>query len=94
MIASEARQVTEDMFLAAAETLASQVSDDDYKMGRLYPSLSSIRQISLEIAVAVAEVAFKDRLASVQQPDDIKAYIQSQMFEPQYPEYVLERARL
>jgi len=88
VIASQARLVTEDMFLVAAETLASQVSDDDYKIGRLYPSLGTIRQISLNIAAAVAELAFEEGLAGVQRPENIKAFIQSQMFEPHYPSYV------
>ena len=88
VIASQARLVTEDMFLVAAETLASQVSDDDYKIGRLYPSLGTIRQISLNIAAAVAELAFEEGLARVQRPENIKAFIQSQMFEPHYPSYV------
>ena len=88
VIASQARLVTEEMFLVAAETLASQVSDDDYKIGRLYPSLGTIRQISLNIAIAVAELAFEEGLARIQRPENIKAFIQSQMFEPHYPSYV------
>ncbi len=87
VIASQAKHVTEGMFLAAAETLAEQVSEADFETGRLYPPLNTIRQISLHIAVAVAELAFEEGLARVERPDDIKAFIQSQMFEPQYPSY-------
>jgi malate dehydrogenase (oxaloacetate-decarboxylating)(NADP+) len=76
------------MFLAAAETLANRVSPADFEIGRLYPPLDTIRQISLDIAVAVAELAFEEGLARVQRPDDITAFIQSQMFEPHYPSYV------
>jgi malate dehydrogenase (oxaloacetate-decarboxylating)(NADP+) len=88
VIASQARQVTEGMFLSAAETLADQVSRADYEIGRLYPPLNSIRQISLHIATAVAELAFEEKLARIQRPDDVKAFIQSQMYEPDYPSYV------
>jgi malate dehydrogenase (oxaloacetate-decarboxylating)(NADP+) len=88
VIASQTRLVTEEMFLVAAETLAGQVSRDDYESGRLYPPLNTIRRISLHIAVAVAELAFEEGLARVQRPEDITAFIQSQMFEPHYPEYV------
>ncbi len=88
VIASQASLVTEDMFLAAAETLAGKVSSDDYESGRLYPPLNTIRQISLNIAIAVAELAFEKGLARVQQPENMAAFIQSQMFEPQYPSYV------
>jgi malate dehydrogenase (oxaloacetate-decarboxylating)(NADP+) len=88
VLASQARYVTEGMFLAAAETLANRVSPADFEIGRLYPPLDTIRRISLDIAVAVAELAFEEGLARIQRPDDITAFIQSQMFEPHYPEYV------
>ena len=76
------------MFLIAADALAGQVAADDYEIGRLYPPLSSIRRISLHIAAAVAELAFEEGLASVERPEDITAFVKSQMFEPQYSEYV------
>ena len=88
IIASQAKQVTEDMFLAAAETLAKRVSRADFESGRLYPPLDTIRQISLDIAVAVAELAFETGLARVQRPENITTFLQSEMFEPQYPAYV------
>ena len=88
IIATKASLITEDMFLVAAETLASQVSTDDYKIGRLYPSLGSIREISLQIAVAVAELAFDNGLAGIDRPENIEDFIRSQMFEPHYSSYV------
>jgi malate dehydrogenase (oxaloacetate-decarboxylating)(NADP+) len=88
VIASQARLVTEDMFLVAAETLADRVSRADYESGRLYPPLDTIRQISSDIAAAVAELAFDKGLARVERPDNITEFIRSQMFEPHYPEYV------
>ncbi len=87
VIASQASLVTEDMFLAAAETLAGQVSRDDYESGRLYPPLNTIRQISLSIAIAVAELAFEKGLARIQRPENIADILQSQMFEPHYSSY-------
>ena len=88
VIASQASLVTEEMFLVAAETLAGQVSDDDYKIGRLFPSLGTIRQISLHIAIAVAELAFEEGLARAERPENLEDFIQSQMFEPHYSSYV------
>ena len=87
VIASQARHVTEGMFLVAAETLADRVSRADYESGRLYPPLDTIRRISLHIAVAVAELAFDKGLARVERPDNITEFIRSQMFEPHYPKY-------
>ncbi len=88
VIAVKARRVPEEMFLVAAKTLAEQTSDDDFAVGRLYPSWSQIREISLNIAVAVAEIAYRDDLARVPRPDDLKGFIQSQMFMPEYERYV------
>ena len=44
----------DDMYVAAA-SLASQVSPEQLAKGNAYPPLSSIRQVSLKIAAAVAE---------------------------------------
>jgi malate dehydrogenase (oxaloacetate-decarboxylating)(NADP+) len=88
VIASQAKLVTEDMFLVAAETLADQVSREDYEIGRLYPPLNTIRHISLHIAVAVAELAFEKGLARIERPENITEFIQAQMFEPDYSSYV------
>jgi malate dehydrogenase (oxaloacetate-decarboxylating)(NADP+) len=88
VIASQAKHVTEGMFLAAAETLAKRVSQADFESGRLYPPLDTIRRISLKIAAAVAELAFEEGLAGIQRPENLTDFIQSQMFEPQYPSYV------
>jgi malate dehydrogenase (oxaloacetate-decarboxylating)(NADP+) len=88
VIASQAKHVTEGMFLAAAETLAKRVSQADFESGRLYPPLDTIRRISLKIAAAVAELAFEEGLAGIQRPENLTDFIQSQMFEPHYPSYV------
>jgi malate dehydrogenase (oxaloacetate-decarboxylating)(NADP+) len=83
-IASGARLVTDEMFMAAAHTLARLVSDADIKQGSLYPALPRIREVSAHIAAAVADVACKRGLADGQMPKDLMAYVQSQMYDPQY----------
>ena len=87
-LACEAREVTDDMFLAAARTLASMVTEDDLAMGRVYPSLTRIRDISLEIATAVAAVAHDRGLARLPRPEDLRSDIRGRMFTPVYREYV------
>lgn len=86
-IACGARLVTDEMFSAAAQALAEQVSEADLALGRIYPPLSSIRRLSLAIAVAVAEVAYESDLASVPRPEDLSAHIESLMYEPEYHDY-------
>jgi malate dehydrogenase (oxaloacetate-decarboxylating)(NADP+) len=83
-IASGARLMTDEMFMAAAQTLAHLVSDADIKQGSLYPALPRIREVSAHIAVAVAEVAYKRGLATRPAPNDLMAYVESQMYDPQY----------
>jgi malate dehydrogenase (oxaloacetate-decarboxylating)(NADP+) len=76
--------VTDEMFMAAAHTLAYLVTPEDIEQGSLYPALPRIREASAHIAVAVAEVAFKRGLATVPRPNDMMRFIESQMYDPQY----------
>jgi len=52
-IASGTRLVTDEMFMAAAHTLAQLVSEADLDQGSLYPALPRIREVSARIAAAV-----------------------------------------
>jgi malate dehydrogenase (oxaloacetate-decarboxylating)(NADP+) len=88
VVASKSKQVTNDMFLTAAKTLAEQVTDADLRQGSIYPSLQKIREISVQIAMAVASLAYDHEFASVPKPNDMKAFIKSYMWEPVYPNYV------
>ena len=87
-LACESQQVTDSMFLIAARTLAAIVSEDDLGMGRIFPALSRIREVSLKIAVAVAEEAYRAGLAQAPRPADLEADIRSRMFVPEYVDYV------
>jgi len=87
-LVSEASQVTDRMFLAAARTLSGLVTGDDLSLGRVYPALSRIREVSAHIAVAVAEEAYRSGVARRPRPDDLAAEIRGTMFDPQYVEFV------
>jgi malate dehydrogenase (oxaloacetate-decarboxylating)(NADP+) len=88
VITSKARRVTDEMFMAAAHTLAQQVSAADLAQGSLYPALDRIREVSAAIGTAVAEVAYRRDLASSARPDDLGAHVRRQMFDPRYKSYV------
>lgn len=86
-LVSESREVTEGVFLAAAQTLAKQVQPEDLALGRVYPALSKIREVSLGIATAVAEAAYAQGLAARARPADVTGDIRGRMFDPKYPSY-------
>jgi malate dehydrogenase (oxaloacetate-decarboxylating)(NADP+) len=87
VVASEARLVTDDMFFVAARALADQVQERDLALGRVYPSLERIREVSADIAVSVADVAYREGFARRDRPDDLEGYVRSLMFDPEYPLY-------
>jgi malate dehydrogenase (oxaloacetate-decarboxylating)(NADP+) len=89
VVVSQARHVTDEMFAAAARTLAMEVEESDLAIGRIYPSLTRIREVSLAIAAAVAGVAYRDGLATAPEPEDIPARIREEMFEPVYRRFPL-----
>jgi malate dehydrogenase (oxaloacetate-decarboxylating)(NADP+) len=86
-IASGARRITEEMFLAAANALASQITPADLDQGSLYPPLANIRSVSACIAVDVAEVAYRRGLASKPRPANLLDFVEKQMYDPRYPSY-------
>ena len=84
VVASRSRLVTEEMFRAAAEALAGEVTWDDLERGCIYPRLHRIRQVSLSIATAVAEIAYSRKLAGNPRPGDVRSYITQMVYEPVY----------
>lgn len=88
ILATGSRLVPEEMFLTAARTLADSVTECDLQQGRIYPSLTRIREVSLAIAIAVARVAEKRGLVTEPLPDDLESAIEALMYKPQYTSYV------
>jgi len=87
VIACASRIVTDEMFLAAARTLANEVQESDLDQGRIYPSLQLIRDVSAAIAVAVVEVARKRGFARKEIEGDLPTAIRSLMYNPKYDAY-------
>lgn len=83
-----ARRVTAGMFHSAAQTLAGIVSPELLELGLLYPPVREIRSVSAHIARAVAEVAFRDGLATRPKPRDIDAALGKLVWDPRYPDLV------
>jgi malate dehydrogenase (oxaloacetate-decarboxylating)(NADP+) len=88
LIASGAQQVTNRMFSIAARALAAEVTEADLNLGRIYPALTRIRDVSARIATAVAESAWSTGIAREPRPDNPEAYVRSLMYQPVYRDYV------
>jgi malate dehydrogenase (oxaloacetate-decarboxylating)(NADP+) len=83
-IACGATRISTPMFLVAAQTLAAQVTEADLDQGSLFPSLSTIREVSARIAVEVAEVAYASGVAARSRPENLRTMIQEHVYDPCY----------
>jgi malate dehydrogenase (oxaloacetate-decarboxylating)(NADP+) len=81
-IACKARTLPDELFLAAAKTLAGMVRKQDLDQGSLYPPLQDIRRISLAIATDLAAKAYAMKLARASRPRNILRGIEKLMYEP------------
>jgi malate dehydrogenase (oxaloacetate-decarboxylating)(NADP+) len=87
-VVSGTRQITDEVFMAAAYKLAHLVSESDLEQGSLYPALSRTREVSAHIGAAVADAAYSRKLTDRKRPDDLLADMEAQMYAPSYPSYV------
>ena len=86
-VASETREVTDAMFLAAAETVAAFVTPERLASGALYPSVVDLRTVSREIAIRVAAEAIRSGLSPLPETTDVEALIDAAMWWPAYAPY-------
>jgi malate dehydrogenase (oxaloacetate-decarboxylating) len=91
LISSQARRVTDSMFMVAAKTLAKLSPTVKDKKGRLLPPVTEIPSVSIAIAVAVAEQARKENLALIGPGEDLETAVHSNVWEPRYVPYRLAK---
>ncbi len=78
------RRITDECFIAAAAASADQVGPDLRAKGMLFPSQTNILETEVTTATRVAEFMFDKGLAQVEKPHDIRAWIEGQLYQPQY----------
>jgi malic enzyme len=83
---AEASKVTETMIARASSALAEAMLPDELDRGLLYPDVERLREVSVAITTAVVEQAINDGVATADLPDDLRGYVQSSMWVPQYAE--------
>ena len=86
-IAANVRKVTDAMTKVASEALAAQVTSEERAAALLFPSVSRLRAVSFEIAVAVARQAIKDGVASCSQAD-VERLVREARWSHDYADYV------
>jgi malate dehydrogenase (oxaloacetate-decarboxylating)(NADP+) len=82
--ATNAKRVTDEMFIEAAHAVADQVTPEQLQLGMLFPPQSNILEVEVQTAARVAKVVFDAGLARVERPADIRSWIEGQVYHPQY----------
>uniref|UniRef100_A0A8C2EIX4 Malic enzyme n=1 Tax=Cyprinus carpio TaxID=7962 RepID=A0A8C2EIX4_CYPCA len=91
VILSGVRHISDTVFLEAAKTLADQLTDEELSQGRLYPPLSNIREVSLQMAIKVMEYVYSKGMAfRYPEPVDKEAYIRSVVWNTSYDSFLPE----
>jgi malate dehydrogenase (oxaloacetate-decarboxylating)(NADP+) len=78
------RRLTDACFIAAAEASADQIGPALRARGMLFPGQADILETEMTTATRVAEFMFDQGLAQVERPRDVRAWIESQLYRPQY----------
>jgi malic enzyme len=86
-VVAEAREVTDEMFLVAAETLATHVSKERLELGSLYPNQSELRTVSRAVAIAVARCARDCGVGRHFLEEEIEAAVDGMVWNPDYVPY-------
>ena len=82
--ATNAKRVTDDMFIEAAHAVADQVNTEQLKLGMLFPPQSNILEVEIQTAARVAKLVFDASLARVDRPADMVAFIRQHVYKPEY----------
>jgi malate dehydrogenase (oxaloacetate-decarboxylating)(NADP+) len=82
--ATRPKRIDDRMFIAAARGSADQVSQAERDKGMLFPPQDDILETEITTATRIAEHIFEQGQATVDQPDDIRAWIKAMTYKPVY----------
>jgi malate dehydrogenase (oxaloacetate-decarboxylating)(NADP+) len=82
--ATNAKRVTDEMFIEAAHAVADQVSPEQLKLGMLFPPQSNILEVEIQTAARVAKIVFDAGLARVNRPNNLVGFIRQHVYKPEY----------
>ena len=84
IFATQAKRVTDEMFIEAGQAVADQVPSELLNQGLLYPLQANILEIEIQTAARVAKLVFDSGLARVNRPADMVAFIREHVYKPEY----------
>jgi len=86
-IAVKASRISDQMFMAAAKALAAASPARDDPRKNLLPPVTSLREVSVTVALAVALQAHREGLTKGIQLDEIEGLIRRKVWTPHYAPY-------
>ena len=86
--ATQAKRVSDQMFIEAAKAVADQVTPELLAQGLLYPLQANILETEIKTAARVAKLVFDSGLAGIDRPADMEALIRQHVYTPTYQKLV------
>jgi malic enzyme len=86
-LVAEAREVTDDAFLTAADELAASVSRERLTAGAIYPPIEDLRTIARRIGIAVVRRLRDTGYGRQFRDEDIEPAVDGAMWTPDYVPY-------
>ncbi|MBV9556487.1 MAG: NAD-dependent malic enzyme [Pseudolabrys sp.] len=86
-VATQARRITDTMFMAAAKALAALSPARKDPSANLLPPVTALREVATHIAIAVGKQAHAEGLTSGVTADTIEGTVHARMWAPRYRTY-------
>jgi malic enzyme len=86
-IVAEAREITDEMFLLATETLSEMVSPERLAVGALYPAVAELREVSRRIAARVVCQSRDCGVGRLYRDEEVLDTVDSAIWFPAYLPY-------
>lgn len=87
-------KVTNEMFMAASQSLSAMVKPEDLAVGKLLPNIKEIREVSAQVALAVAKVARDSGLGIRLDDEQLLKIIYQAMWQPKYLPYRYQKPEM
>jgi malate dehydrogenase (oxaloacetate-decarboxylating) len=86
VVATQARRITDTMFMAAAKALADLSPARHDAQANLLPPVTALREVARSVAIAVGQQAVCERLSALP-ADTVEAAVRAKMWTPRYRPY-------